>query len=130
MKLIASCEIPLKVVSESNLQEHWSKKAKRHKTQKLCVKSVLSRHKFTLPCSVHLTRIAPRQLDAHDNLRSAFKWICDCIADLILPGQKAGRADDSKEISWHYFQEKGKPKEYAIKIEIFAGDSKVLQVSD
>jgi len=57
-------------------------------------------------------------LDEHDNLRTSFKYIVDMIAQLLTGDKRAGRADSSKLISWQYSQERGKPKEYAIKIEI------------
>ncbi len=66
---------------------------------------------------IFLTRIAPRALD-FDNLVYAFKHIRDVIADTLLPGLAAGRADDDKRLQWQYCQEKGRPKEYAFRISI------------
>jgi hypothetical protein len=48
----------------------------------------------------------------------SFKWIVDAVAEYINPGMKVGRADDDERIEWAYSQEKGKPKEYAIRITI------------
>jgi hypothetical protein len=110
-------KIPIKTVSESNCMEHWAKKHKRHKAQKEAIAWELKPFKFVLPCSVWLTRIAPRKLDS-DNLQGAFKWIRDAISETITGCKIAGRADDDPRISWHYQQEKGRPKEYAIKIAI------------
>ncbi len=119
MKTMFCVRIPIRTISESNISEHWTKKQKRHKLQKTCVKYYLkNKPKLSLPLKVVLTRIAPNKLDEHDNLRMSFKWIADAIADSLIPGKKDGRADDSKEISWEYKQEKGNAREYAIKIEI------------
>jgi len=91
-------------------------------------------------CIVVLTRIAPRMLDAEENLPMCFKHIKDYLAVLIYPEKEVnvsyikktkgnnhklvsykspGRADDTKTIEWNYKQEKGEPKEYAVKIEIY-----------
>lgn len=115
-----SSKLPIKTVSESNTSEHWSKSHKRHKTQKKQIAWwwLTLEDKPQLPCCVKLTRIAPRALDSHDNLPTALKWIADAIAAKLVPNKQAGRADDSKEITWSYDQKKGQPKEYAVLIEI------------
>lgn len=119
MNLLKSWEIPIEVVSEANISEHWSKSSKRHKNQKRFVRYFLSNISVysNLPITIKLIRISPRMLDEHDNLRTAFKYVVDAIADLIYPGKKAGRADDTKLITWEYAQEKGKEK--SIRIEIY-----------
>lgn len=110
------------IVSEANRSgEHWTKKHKRHQTQKLLIQSYLNNRiegPIKLPCCVILTRIAPRSLDQEDNLPMAFKSYKDHIADFIIPGKAAGRADDSKQLTWVFKQEKGLPKEYALKVQI------------
>lgn len=108
--------LPIKTVSESNCAEHWTAKHKRHKMQRRQIRMAFLTKKMdmTLPCRVKLTRIAPRSLDAHDNLRMSLKWVVDAIADNLLPGKACGRADDSDQISWDYDQERGK---MAVKIE-------------
>jgi len=110
----------MRIVSESNCNQNYWKKSARHKVQKSNTKAYFlkERPKIDLPCIIRLTRIAPRSLDSHDNLPTSFKWIVDSLADCIIPGLKAGRADDCKQINWIYNQEKGKPKEYAVRIEI------------
>jgi hypothetical protein len=66
-----------------------------------------------------MTRIAPRELDIHDNLPSAFKYVLDSICDFIVPGLKPGRADGRNEIaSIEYFQRKGGNKQYGLEVEI------------
>ncbi len=73
-----------------------------------------------LPCTIHVTRLAPRKLD-FDNLCYSFKWIVDSICDRLIPGLERGRADGDKRIKEiKYFQEKGNVKEYSVKIEIFS----------
>lgn len=125
MRLISSWIIPrLKIVSAGNSsQSHWQRGA-RNKVQKQNVKAYFlkERPQIELPCIIRLTRIAPRKLDEHDNLPYSMKWIVDSLADCIFPGQRAGRADDSKEIKWVYSQEKGNPKEYGLKVEIMVDD--------
>ena len=120
--------LPLRIVSESNSREHWAKKAARHKLQQKVVRSQVDCKGISLPCSITLTRLAPRSLD-DDNLQMAFKWVRDELSDLILPDAvpvyidkkgklKAlkGRADNDPRIAWHYAQEKSKA--YAIRIDI------------
>ena len=46
--------------------------------------------------------------------------IVDAIADLIYPGQQAGRADDTDMITWKYSQEKGAQGYKGLRIEIYA----------
>lgn len=76
-----------------------------------------------LPVVIRLTRLAPRELDT-DNLAAAFKPVRDCVADLIRPGFRPGRADGTKLMQWEYEQKKGKPKEYAVIVEIFREEIK------
>jgi len=108
--------LSIESVSENNSREHWSKKHKRHRSQKRQIALFFLKEKppVSLPCEIRLTRISPRFLD-DDNLSGALKWIRDAIADQLIPGKAAGRADDDKRITWTYKQEKGHPQ--AIKIE-------------
>lgn len=103
-------------VSEANLIEHWSKKHKRHKKQKQAISMafILYKPAVKLPCIIKLSRLSPRLLDS-DNLQFSFKWIRDEIANQLIPGLKAGRADDDPNLTWQYDQEKSKEK--AIKVE-------------
>src|SRR5579864_2050478 len=112
--------LPIKLISEANNTDHWTKKRKRNKNQEKIIWWQWNQVQpdITLPCIVTLTRIAPRFLDQDDNLRMSFKHVKDIIADLIKPGLAMGRADDDERMIWQYSQEKGKPKEYAVKIEI------------
>lgn len=120
MKAIWCWRSNIKTISEGNCSECRWVKQKRHKKQKRDIKKIflVEKPNISLPCKVTLTRIAPGTLDAHDNLPMSMKWIVDSIADYIIPNQAAGQADDSKLIKWEYRQEKGKPREYAVRIEI------------
>ncbi len=126
--------LPLKTVSEANCSEHWSKKSKRHRQQQFFIRSLFSHEasEIKLPCSVKLIRISPRILD-DDNLRSAFKWIRDEIAECLFPEKKKvaiirgkvvilkGFNDSDSRITWLYDQEKGKT--LSIRIEISPTES-------
>lgn len=118
--VIFSNKLNIKTISEVT-NEHWAVKSKRHKTQKNYLKiwwlSNELDKKIKIPCTIKFTRVSPRELD-YDNLPSSFKYIRDAIADFIFPGKMPGQADSNKNLSWEYYQEKGNPKEYAIKIEI------------
>jgi hypothetical protein len=122
MNLLKLWTLPIETVSEGNQREHWHKAARRHTKQKDVINLFL---KKDLPLyinqkiTVKLIRIAPRKLDEHDNLRFAFKWVVDAIASLLKPGMQAGQADSNEMITWEYGQEKGKPKEKSMRVEIY-----------
>jgi len=121
MTKITIFQIPVKTVSEANKAgEHWIKKSKRHKIQKILVKVAFRENKLSvkLPVDITLTRIAPRKLDEHDNLRIAMKYIADAISENIFEDFRAGRSDDSKEITWKYDQRKGMVNQYAVEVKI------------
>jgi len=111
--------IPIKIISELNVQEHWRKKYARHKKLQKIINLMFSRYRgtITLPCCVTLTRVAPRDLD-YVNFIGSLKALQDYVADQIIPGLPMGRADGDPRITWKYEQEKGKPKEYACRIRI------------
>ncbi len=116
---IYSRTIPIRIASELNCREHWTQKSKRHSIQKMAVSSFLNvdRPDIKPPCIVKLIRIAPRAFD-DDNMVGGFKYVKDAIAEYIHPNLAIGRADDDKRIKWLYAQEKGEPRQYAIRIEI------------
>lgn len=135
MKTIATWYIDrLKTVSEANSSDHYRVKAERHRLQKGKVKvamrtqlpklSLFTRRRDDSSCITHckarviVTRIAPRKLDCQDNLPASLKWVVDSIAEELTGDYRPGRADDAEWIKWEYRQEKGKPREYAVKIEI------------
>lgn len=123
-------QLPIKTVSEANSSENrWAKK-KRHDYQKKIIRlwSIQNRVSHTiLPCIVKLVRLSPRMLDS-DNLVMAFKWIRDYVADQIIQGLAAGRADGDPRITWEYDQQKCPIT--AIRIEIHPPtDHKSLDIS-
>lgn len=119
MKTVINWQLPIKTASEANSSEHWAIKSKRHNLQKRWINTAFRKEKpkISLPCQVTLTRISSRFLDAHDNLRMSLKYVTDAIAANITGDYRPGRADDSKEITWEYQQEKGHPQQVRIEIE-------------
>lgn len=113
-----SLQVPIKVLSEANLREHWATRARRAKGQRKTVAQELWAHtgkpRATLdrPLAVTLTRIAPRALD-DDNLAGGFKHVRDGIADWL-------GIDDRHDglVAYRYQQERGKPKQYRVRIDI------------
>lgn len=107
--------IPVRIESVSNLREHWAKRANRAKQHRMLAWAELravdpGRNLLGKVC-VTLTRIAPRALD-DDNLRSALKAARDGVADWL------GVPDNHPAVEWRYGQEKGRPKQYALRIQV------------
>jgi hypothetical protein len=63
------------------------------------------------PCVVTLRRVSPRALDG-DGLQAALKSVRDGIADAL------GINDGSDAVTWVYQHRRGKPREYAVEVEI------------
>lgn len=126
MTPIVDIIVPIQTYSEQNLNEHWSKKAKRHRNQQNIIHIALLPYRSQLLNVKHisskiviaLTRIAPRKMD-YDNMIYSFKWIVDQICEIINPGLAKGRADDDTRISFKYDQKKGNVGQYAIQLQIF-----------
>ena len=115
---------PVRIESEMNRRDHWAKRKRRFDEQRRTV--AYSWPKWTVPTEpvpwpyrgygpgpfvVTLTRIGPRKLDS-DNLASGFKAARDQIAFTL------GIDDGSERLTWKYEQERGKPREYAIRVRI------------
>ena len=116
-----SATFPFRIVSP-NVKEHWTKSSKRKGQQagflKRWWRNLKVEDKMSPPCTVTITRISSREYD-HDNLIGACKGLRDSIADLLRPGMAPGQADGKGSgITWEYKQEKGEPKQYAVRIEI------------
>jgi len=111
-------ELPLQTKSEANCFEPWRLKHARHKAQQKCVALALNplREHLKLPCRITLTRFAPHELDAFDNLPMSFKYIADAICAIITGEFRPGKADSDKRIFIACDQIKS--KEYGIRIEI------------
>ncbi len=100
-------QLPIRTVSEANCFEHWTKKHKRHKSQKQAVALALNPHKgqIKLPCHIKITRVAPRKLDRWDNLPMSVKYILDTCCAIVTGDFRPGRADDDERITVSYEQE-------------------------
>lgn len=106
--------------STANLREHWAKKARRMKDQRV------SAHYRTIQAAqyegvalreyggtVTLWRLAPRKLDS-DNLAGALKAIRDGIAEAL------GVDDGDPRITWRYEQERCKKGQQAVRVVVEA----------
>ncbi len=103
--------VPIRIESVPNLREHWSARAKRWREQRASVWYSLKAAKapVELPCTVTLTRIAPRELDS-DNNTAGCKGARDAVADWLMVN------DNDPRIEWRYGQRKGDPKQYALEV--------------
>lgn len=109
-------EVPIRIESLNKiLRTHWAAKS-RIKTRSDTWFALKAAGKFDpaiLPCTVTLTRIAPRALDEGDNLPGGtFKNVRDGVADWL------GVDDADTRVNWRYAQVRGAPKQYAARIEI------------
>lgn len=121
---LACVEIPVRTVSEANSHQHWRVRQRRAKTQRTTAKAVMAVTAGSMPSVaplrgplvVRLTRIAPsRGLDS-DNLPPSMKHVRDGIADWL------GIDDRDPRVTWTYAQERGSPKHYAVRVEIWGRD--------
>lgn len=107
--------VPLKLTSP-NTSQHWSKKYKTRKTEKLAILSAWPINQtITLPVHIIITRVSPREFD-YDNFIASLKGCIDTIAAKLIPGLAPGRADGDPRIKWTFIQEKG-PINLKIRIE-------------
>ena len=114
--------MPIRLMSEANMREHWFVKNKRKKEQQAIVQAYwistgLNQVKWTFPLKITFTRIGARKLDS-DNLAGSGKAIRDQLAKLI--GVNDG---DESKVTWHYAQRIGKRGEYAVEIAFKAVDA-------
>jgi hypothetical protein len=111
----ATCPIRAESLNRTNA-EHWARRHKRNTSHRLEVYVALRQAaKWSpelLPCTVTMTRVAPRPLDKHDNLRGPMKSAVDAVADWL------GVDDADPRVVWEYTQRRGGVKEYAVEIEI------------
>jgi hypothetical protein len=108
-------EMDMKVVSMANMRLHWAVKAKLVKSQRQKAFNALASVAAPppLPCTIVLTRVAPRALDG-DNLQSGFKAVRDGVADWL------GVDDGSQLLDWQYRQRSNGVKTYRVEIEVIA----------
>lgn len=106
--------LPIRIESALNLREHWRTKANRNSSHRAATWFALkAAGPFPVPCTVTLTRVAPRELD-DDNLAGGFKSVRDGVADWL------GVDDRDKRVKWVYAQRRGASKEYGAEVEIQA----------
>ena len=125
-------ELPLKTCDETNAYENPHVKTRRHKQQQFFIRQLFNREarELPLPCLVTFVRLGPKQMDAEDNLRMAFKWIKDQVGACIFPEKSViyitkqgkvrenmGHADSDPRIKWQYRQEKSTRLSVRIEIE-------------
>lgn len=114
MKPSITFEIPVKAVSLTNEHTHWRSKHNTAKPQRKAgyLYALQARIRtLPFPLVITMTRIAPRPLDS-DNLPPSMKSIRDGISDAL-------KIDDrDPRVEWEYRQEKRKPKEYAVLVEV------------
>ncbi len=108
-------EVPIRLESIANISEHWAQTAKRKREHRAAVWYALKAAKapHSLPCKVTLTRIAPRQLDSHDNLRMSAKACVDSVTDWLDL-----KTDADPRVSWEYAQLRRGVKDYSLLVEI------------
>ena len=105
-----SVTLHIRIVSITNVREHWTKRHRRAKEHR---KAALLVPKVALPCTVRMTRYGLRLLDS-DNLQSGLKALRDGIA------ARLGVDDADPRVTWEYAQEKG---EYAVRVDIDSDSS-------
>lgn len=112
--------LPLRLESVANGSHgHWAARAKKTKAQRTGARLACeAQHPLAVwqgePLVVLLTRVAPRSLDAEDNLPRAFKAIRDGVADALRV------RDNDPRLTWRYRQERGLPKHYEVRVEVVA----------
>lgn len=107
-------ELPIKTVAGLNAREHWHKRAKRVRAERLAANfGIRSPNMPSLPIRVTMTRLSAGSLD-DDNLQGAFKAIRDGVADAY------GVPDNDPRITWLYAQERCKRGEFGVRVELVA----------
>ncbi len=108
-------EVPIRLESIANISEHWAQTAKRKREHRTAVWYALRAAKapHSLPCTVKLTRVAPRPVDAHDNLRHSCKASVDAVADWLDL-----KTDADPRVTWQYAQLRRGVKDYSLLVEI------------
>lgn len=114
-------ELPIRLENVANEHTHWRVRQKRAKAQRGAVAMVmrvelaLRRRGLTTRGGlvVVITRIAPRTLD-DDGAVAAAKTVRDGIADAL------GIDDRDERVVWLVDQDRGPPKTYACRVEVYA----------
>lgn len=117
-------ELPIHTVSEGNNFDSWREKNARHKSQKRIVWSAVYpiRDLICLPCTIQMTRVAPKPLDVHDNLPMSLKYVVDALCAEITGESRAGLADNDERIKilspYKQIKDGRNPQAYGVIIEI------------
>lgn len=114
--------IPMRAVNVSNARESWAARATRVARERrnvaltwmaVVAPNLRIRTERLLPCEVTLTRVAPREIDAHDALPISMKAVVDEVSVCL------GLASDrDPRVRWQYTQRRGRPHEYGVEIGI------------
>lgn len=113
---------PFRTKSEANRsqREHWATTHRRAQKQRSTVYLML-RHLLPppppLPLVVHVTRVAPRPLDPHENLPASMKHVVDGVSDYLAGAHGQGQ-DRQEGLVFNYAQRRGKPREYGVEIQL------------
>lgn len=113
-KFYGSVTADVKTVSEANRRGSWRAHHPRTQLQRQTVGMLM--RGLRIPKTgvlVRLTRIAPQKLD-RDNLASALKACRDGVADWLGIDDR-----ESERLMWVVAQEKGRVREYAVRIDVF-----------
>lgn len=93
--------VPVRVISEANMWDHWSQRQKRTRLQREAVNIYLRNLRTKgKPTSIFLQRADIARLDG-DNLQTAFKHVRDELADIL------GFNDRDESVRWYYEQKTG-----------------------
>jgi hypothetical protein len=116
--------LPIRVQSRANdhRSNHWGRRAKTSSEHSDAAMLALSRLKATLRKQldktglvVRVVRIAPRELDSHDNLGMSLKAITDGVARAL------GVDDRDPRVRFEPDPERGAPKTWGVRIEFYEG---------
>ncbi len=113
-------EFPMRLENTANRREHYMVKAKRAKSQRmetLVMLRAVCRDQNWERLRIKLTRIAPSKGLDYDGLVISLKHVVDGIADYLGVNDKEIHPE-STFLRSSYHQERRKPKEYAVRIEI------------
>jgi hypothetical protein len=115
--------LPIRVQSRANdhRSNHWGHRARTSAAQGGAAGVALSGQRAFLrkllakSLIVRIVRIAPRQLDSHDNLGMSLKAITDGVARAL------GVDDRDERVHFEPDAERGEPKTWGVRIEFYEG---------
>jgi hypothetical protein len=126
--LLLSFTIPIPTVSSNRwMRMRVREQIRRKKAEKLAAFACWARVPRDQQAAVRaavehglvvtLTRVSPRELDGHDNLRGALKHVVDSIA------RELAVDDRDPRVTWAYAQRRGKAREQAVLVEVSSSPS-------